>query len=59
MDISEAIKTRRSIRRYEQRPVSRAVLEELILTSRWSPSGSNTQPWHLHVLAGAMLDRVK
>ncbi len=59
MDVSEAIMTRRSIRRYEPKPVPRAVLEELILTSRWSPSGSNTQPWHLHVLGGAKLDQVK
>jgi nitroreductase len=59
MEIIDAIKTRRSIRSFKSEPVPRKVLEELLATSRWSPSGSNTQPWKLYVLGGGVLERVK
>lgn len=59
MDVIEAIKTRRSIRSFTARPVSKEVLQDLLMTSRWSPSGSNTQPWNLYVLGGEVLAKVK
>ncbi len=59
MDIMEAIRQRRSIRCFKPDPVSREVLEKLLEISRWSPSGSNTQPWELAVLGGRMLEEVK
>jgi nitroreductase len=59
MDILEAITTRRSIRSFEARPVSKEVLQDLLLNCRWSPSGSNTQPWNLYVLGGEALEKVK
>lgn len=59
MDIIEAIQTRRSIRSFKPDPVPREILEQLLLVSRWSPSGSNTQPWEVLVLTGKILDEVK
>ena len=43
MNLSEAIKTRRSIRRYKQKPVEDKLLLELIDSARLAPSGGNMQ----------------
>jgi nitroreductase len=59
MDIIEAIRHRRSIRRFKTDPIPREVLVQLLEVSRWSPSGSNTQPWELDILGGKMLVEVK
>ena len=45
MDVSEAIRTRRSVRRFQERPVSREQALELLDAARWAPSGLNNQPW--------------
>jgi nitroreductase len=58
MNINEAILTRRSIRSYRPDPVPRGIIEKLLDTSRWSPSGSNTQPWEFAVLGGKVLEEV-
>jgi nitroreductase len=52
MDFVEVVKTRMSVRAYKPDPVPREVLEKVIDTALWSPSGSNTQPWELAVVAG-------
>ncbi|HRJ41968.1 MAG: nitroreductase family protein [Caldilineaceae bacterium] len=36
---------RRSIRRYQQRPIPRALLERLLSAAIWAPSAHNRQPW--------------
>ncbi len=58
MELVEAILKRRSIRNFKPDPVPREVLEKLIDISRWSPSGSNTQPWELLILGGKVLEDV-
>ncbi|MFP7569710.1 nitroreductase family protein [Marivita sp. S2033] len=42
----EHMKTRHSVRDYEQRPVPRVVIEDCIRTAGTAPSGANHQPWH-------------
>lgn len=59
MLIDQAINDRRSIRGYTDEPVSRALLEEVITLANRAPSSMNTQPWHLHVLTGEPLERVR
>ncbi len=44
------MQARRSIRRYSDRPVSRAALERLLEAARWAPSAHNRQPWRFAVL---------
>ena len=44
MDITELIKTRRSIRRFKQDPIDEKVLLELIESARCAPSAGNKQP---------------
>lgn len=50
MDTLEAIKTRRSIRRYTDEAVSREQLEEIIQAGRYAPSAENRQPWRFVVV---------
>lgn len=57
-DVFDAALTRRSIRAYKSDVVPPAVLREIVEVGRHAPSGSNIQPWHVHVLTGATLKRV-
>jgi F420 biosynthesis protein FbiB-like protein len=50
MDIAELIKTRRAIRRYQDQPVSREQISQLLELARWAPSAHNRQPWRFAVL---------
>ena len=59
MDIQQAMQERRSIRGFKKDPVSRELLEEVIALANRAPSSMNTQPWHLHVLTGEPLEKVR
>lgn len=54
----EAIRTRRSVRAFLPTPVDRARVEELLALASRAPSGTNIQPWKVHVVAGATRDRL-
>jgi len=41
----ERFDKRRSVREFSDRPVSKAVIEQLILTASSAPSGAHKQPW--------------
>jgi LAO/AO transport system ATPase len=56
--VDRAITTRRSVRRFLPDPVSRATIEEILAVASRAPSGTNTQPWHVHVLAGERKQRL-
>jgi len=46
----ELLKTRRSIRRFTERPVPRQEILRLLEAARWAPSNHNRQPWKFLVL---------
>ena len=50
MELMEVIKSRRSIRRYEEKDVPDDVLDQLFEAVRWTPSWANTQCWELIVV---------
>jgi nitroreductase len=50
--VDEAISSRRSIRAYLPREVPRETIEEILQVAARAPSGTNTQPWLVHVLKG-------
>jgi len=59
MDMQHAIMSRRTIRKYQQKPISRDVLEQLIAAARLAPSASNLQPLaYLVIDDPAMLEPV-
>jgi nitroreductase len=51
--VDAAITSRRSIRAFLPTPVPRATVEEILAVASRAPSGTNTQPWRVHVLTGA------
>ncbi|NLC15002.1 MAG: nitroreductase family protein [Firmicutes bacterium] len=50
VDVIEAIKKRRSIRRYKDTPVPEDVLKEILDCARLAPSAGNRQPWMFYVV---------
>jgi nitroreductase len=50
MELMEAIKGRRSIRKYKPDPVPEEVLRTLMEAVRWAPSWANTQCWEVIVV---------
>ena len=59
MEFQQLAFERRSIRGYRQEPVPRALLDEIIEVAAQTPSSMNTQPWHVHVVTGDVLDRIR
>lgn len=55
MDLMEAIKGRRSIRKYKTDPVSEDALQKVMEAVRWAPSWANTQCWEVIVVKEAKL----
>ena len=45
MDVREAIENRRSIRKFQEKPLEKDALTELLEAARQAPSGTNIQPW--------------
>jgi nitroreductase len=56
--VDAAITSRRSIRRFLPTPVPRETIEAILQVAARAPSGTNTQPWQVHVLTGAALARL-
>ena len=56
--VDQAITSRRSIRAYLPTPVPRETIEEILAVASRAPSGTNTQPWKVHVLTGAARQRL-
>jgi nitroreductase len=50
MDVMEAIKTRRSVRRFKPDPIPEDVMTEILEAARWAPSWANTQCCELVVV---------
>lgn len=56
--VDHAITSRHSLRAFLPTPVPRQTLEDILAVASRAPSGTNTQPWQVHVLTGAALKRV-
>jgi coenzyme F420-0:L-glutamate ligase/coenzyme F420-1:gamma-L-glutamate ligase len=48
----QLLHTRRSVRRFNERPVPRDVLERVLEAATWAPSAHNRQPWRFAALSG-------
>jgi len=59
MDIVEAIRTRKSIRKFKSDPVGKNTIREILEIASRAPSAENTQPWEFTVITGDLLDRVR
>jgi nitroreductase len=52
MDVSDAVRARRSIRQFRPDPVDDALLRSLLTEAARAPSGGNLQPWRIYVVTG-------
>lgn len=59
MNLSDAIKQRRSVRAYKKQAVDAALIERIFLQAQDSPSNCNTQPWHVVVVSGDARDSIE
>lgn len=53
MDLFDAIKNRRSIRRFEDRPVPEDLIIKIIEAGQWAPSACNRQDWKFIIVDSA------
>lgn len=59
MEVLDAIRTRRTVKRYRPEPVPRDVLERILEAARWAPCHRMTEPWRFRVLGAGALERLK
>ncbi|WP_028314748.1 nitroreductase [Desulfatibacillum aliphaticivorans] len=59
MEVKEAIRKRKSIRKFTSQPVSKEDLRSVLELAAWAPSAENTQPWEFFVLGGEVLDKIR
>ena len=48
---SDLMQARRTVRDFSDKPVSRQVIEDCLITAGSAPSGANRQPWHFAVVS--------
>ena len=53
LTVTEALQQRITTRAFLATPLPQSLVHEILATARWAPSGGNTQPWKVVVLAGA------
>ncbi|NVM53999.1 MAG: nitroreductase family protein [Candidatus Helarchaeota archaeon] len=50
MDLNEKIKERFSVRKFKSTSVPDELIQEILETARWAPSGLNNQPWKFIII---------
>lgn len=58
MNVLDAIRSRSAIRAYLDRPVPGELVETILDSARWAPSGVNSQPWQVAVVQGETRERI-
>ncbi|GAB6092803.1 nitroreductase [Furfurilactobacillus curtus] len=59
MEFHDVVYQRRSIRTFKDTPLDSTVLEQLVTDATRAPSWANSQPWHITIVTGATLKRIK
>ena len=52
INVKNAIISRRSVRKFLPKEISREIIEDILNVAARAPSGTNIQPWNVHVLTG-------
>ena len=50
MKIFDGIKSRRSVRLYNSKPIEIEIINQIIESAIWAPSGKNGQPWKFKII---------
>jgi nitroreductase len=59
MNVSEAVAARRSVRGFLDTPVDLGLIQQLVAKASRAASGGNLQPWHVDIVAGDAMNRLK
>ena len=59
MELAEAIKGRRSVRKFKSDSVPKDVLESILDLAIWAPSGMNRQEWYFVVVQDEKVEEIK
>jgi nitroreductase len=59
MKVGEAVAARRSVRGFTDDPIDLDRLQALVVESSRAASGGNLQPWHVDIVAGGAIGRLK
>ncbi len=59
MEVSQAVAARRSVRGFLDTPVDLNLVQRLVVEASRAPSGGNLQPWHVDIVAGDAMNRLK
>ncbi|MBO6608654.1 nitroreductase [Altererythrobacter sp.] len=59
MNVTEAVKSRRSVREFLDKPVDLETIRRVMDTARWAASGCNYQPWEATIVTGEPLAELR
>ncbi len=59
MEVSQAVAARRSVRGFLDTPVDLDLVQRLVQQASRAASGGNLQPWHVDIVAGDAMNRLK
>lgn len=60
VEVSDLLRSRRSIfpKTYNDRPIDKAIIEEILENANWAPTHKFTEPWRFKVFRGKGLERL-
>ena len=58
MHVDEAIRSRKSVRRFLPTPIPTSVVHHILNVAARAPSGNNVQPWRVYAVAGEARQRL-
>ena len=58
MELNEAIRNRRSVRKFKDVDVPKEIIEDLIEHARLAPSAKNRQPWKFVIVKDSVKDKI-
>jgi len=59
MNVTQALRGRKSVRAFQAKPVPKDVLLDIFEAANWSPSWADTQPWEVYGAGGEVLERIR
>lgn len=59
MELQDVVRARRSVRAFRPDSVAPEMIRELLRIASMAPSGTNIQPWKVHVVTGATRERLE
>lgn len=59
MNFAEFAESRKSVRGFKKKAVSKQTIDKIMDAAKWAPSSYNTQTWFVHAVTGQVLDKIR